>query len=128
MNYGQSEERSGKTPTLRQYLKQSGGKHPNSSRVKRIFVPNKYENYSFVTDHDFRVTANSGSTLYDFLESDLDGIIEREECLSVWLDDASKFQWSLQSDDSYRTEWTRDDYGFVNAGTQKRSVKQKPKQ
>lgn len=120
--YGSSEDKPKPIPTLRQYLKQNGGVCPTNSLVTRIFKPNKYKNYTLVTDHNFRVIVSEGDPLFDILDGEIDGMREREECLRIWIDDASRFCWSLRSEDSYRIDWEGNDYGFTLSGAKKRTT------
>ena len=122
--YGSADESKPKTPTLRQYLKKTGGRVAHESLVKRIFIPNQYETYTFVTDNGFKVSLYPGNSLFDFLVSNIDGFAEREEYLVIRVVSTTPLVWELASVDDYRIEWDRDDYGFTCADAKKRSAKE----
>lgn len=119
---GQSDDRPAKTPTLREYFKQHNDSTPKQSLVVRVFLPNKYETYGFITDHDFRVQVRKGQPLYDLLADEIEMCAATSEPLWVRVLDGAKGLWELAGDDSSRISWTDNDYGFTCTGLEKRSA------
>lgn len=94
-----------KTPTLRQYIQQNGGKAPNRSTVKIIFPPGKYETFTLLTDHGFRVSVDSNSPMFEVMKEQIDGWCLGCSSLVVSVDDVEKVQWSLNIDTDEAADW-----------------------
>ena len=94
-----------KTPTLRQYIKQHGGKCPQSSNVKIIFKPGKYGGFSIVTDHNYRVQVLEDNPLHGYLLENIDSLQQEEATLVVRVSDTERVQWELTRSTDDNSSW-----------------------
>lgn len=101
-----------KTPTLKQFIKQNNGSCPQQSNVKILFPPGKYDQYSLITDHDFRVSVSSLSDVYRILEENIDTWIYNQATLVVVIEDKEKALWSLGIDTDLNSSYESFDWGL----------------
>lgn len=101
-----------KTPTLKQYIQQQGGKCPNRSTVKMIFLPGKFDTWSFITDHGFRVSIDQSNSLYDIVTDTVMEWIRTDTCLTVVVSDPKTTKWSLSVDTDENSDWQVFEWGY----------------
>jgi len=101
-----------KTPTLRQLLKSKEGKVPLSSPVKIIFAPNKFANFTLVTDAGYRVSIPETSGLYSVLQNGIEGFHRNGTSLAVTIVDKEKATWQLTESTNDLAEWEVTDWGW----------------
>lgn len=101
-----------KTPTLRQFIERNNGKFPLRSNVKIIFKPNEYGSYTFITDHNFRVQLEKGSSTAEEFEAILDDLIQEESTVMVIPIVEKKVSFQLAIDTDSNSEWKVMDWGF----------------
>jgi len=109
------EKSGGKTPTLRQWLKDGNGKHPKQSNVRVIFKPGKYDQYGLVADHGFRVSVPNTSKLYSWLEENLEPAMGNNDTLVICITDAEKAYWTLGTDTDQSSDWEEADWGYKSS-------------
>lgn len=101
-----------KTPTLRQYFQAKDGKVPIDNLVSIVFKPNKAPNWSFVTEHNFRVSILEDNPLHSVISDGIDEWIENGTVLYVRVTNGSKGQFELILEDEETTEWEVFDWGY----------------
>lgn len=114
-----------KTPTLRQYIKQCGGKCPKSSNVKIIFKPGQYGGFSIVTDHDFRVAVLEDNPLHDYLSRNLHKLSSDETTLVVRISNPDKVEWELAIDTDWNSDWEEKTWGYKLSLQDKKPTRKK---
>jgi len=117
-----------RTPTLREYVK-SGRKLPVSCGVKIIFLPNKTDSYGLVSDIGFRVSVNSGTELFDTIESELEGWISGDSYLCILPDTDKPGSFELSIDTNESAEWKSEPWGYKLMGvtaTKRNRTRKKP--
>lgn len=120
--YGTNSETNASALNLKEYLKVNQGVHPEMSLIKRIFVPNKYQTFTFVTDHNFKVSIRDTSPLFAKFMDDIEMMAAHSLVLKVRIIDSKTLKWQLVEDEDSRIEWSEDDYGWVCNNVQSRSA------
>lgn len=115
-----------KTPTLRQYIKNGGGKVSITSLVKIVFKPTDYSGYSLVSDHDYRVEVLSTNPLADYLRDHLQIHSDQGDSLRIRVVNPAKCEWELEVTDDYTCEWTEYKWGWKLDHTLTRHEKTNP--
>lgn len=100
------------TPTLRQWYRLEAGMGIKTSMVTTIFKPNKYGHYSFVTEHDFRVTVSKGSSLATALEEHIPVCVENDTSLVIEILDGEKGAWRIGTLENTKCQWDEESWGF----------------
>lgn len=109
---GSGDDAPRKTPTLTQYIKEHDGKIPQKSFVKRIFFPGKVPNYSFVTDHDFRVNIHRDNALFKVLCEQMSEWADQEVALVLVLDQENLGLFSVALDADQVVNWESKPWGY----------------
>lgn len=112
-----------KTPTLRQYIKEGGGKVSTTSLVKIIFKPTSYSGYSLVSDHDYRVEVLSTNPLHEYLRDQLPLHASEGDSLRIRVVNPVKVEWELELTDDYTAEYQEFPWGWKLSHTHKPDTK-----
>lgn len=116
-----------KTPTLRQFLKESEGVYPQVSPVRIIFKPSKYAQFSLITDHGFRVSVPKSSPVFGVLETQIDEFIAGDVCVGVRVDNPEKCSWTLVHLETESADWAHFDWGYkIEIGAKKKPSGKNP--
>ena len=105
-----------KTPTLRQWCKQNPDSEIHCSQVKVVFKPTAYASYTFVSEHDFKVVVEKGSTLANYLHNSLSDALHDGVCLYIQIKDRDKGSWAVSALEGNETDWQEFTWGY-KAGT-----------
>lgn len=100
------------TPTLRQYLKQSGGVCPKATNVTVIFKPGNFGGWSLVCDGRFRVQILEDNPLHGILTDSIPTWSEEDSTLVVRVEDGSKPEWELSINTDSSSTWQEFDWGY----------------
>lgn len=114
-----------KTPTLRQWCKQNPGTDVHVSQVKFVFNPGSFASYSFVTEHNFRVSVEKETPLASFLEQVLPNALREGVCLYIQIKNHEKGSWAISALNGNEVEWQEAKWGW-KAG-EVRATKPDPK-
>ena len=109
---GQQEGDSPKTPTLRQYLKKTGGVCSQSTVVSLIFKPGKFGGWSLNCDNKFRVEVLEDNPLYKYLNDHEEDLFVQGTSLVVLVTDTEKVQWQLAVQEEYEADWEAYKWGY----------------
>lgn len=101
-----------KTPTLRQYCAQKGGKIAQNHLVKIVFKPNKAPNYSLVTETGFRVSVLEDNPLHKIFTDSLPEWDMGNVPLYVKVVDGSKGKFEVLESDDERITWNEYSWGW----------------
>lgn len=99
-------------PTLAQLCKKEPEKVPNRSVVKMVMYPNKFPNFTFVTEHNFRVLLYEDHPMFETLKEMLQGWATSEEALFVKVVDKEQGWWTFEIDTDESQSWEKTDYGY----------------
>ena len=116
---GQQDGDSPKTPTLRQYLKKTGGVVSQSTVVSLIFKPSKWGGWTLNCDNKFRVEVLEDNPMYKYLNENIDLLCEDGTSLAVLVTDTQKVQWQLAGQDDYTANWEQFNWGYKVTGHKK---------
>lgn len=118
--YGSQKNDQERTPMLRDWYKQQEGKPPALHLVTTIFEPGKGKNYGLLTESNFRVNVYPSSPLYSFFQDGLQQELTADASLFVRIDDGTKGQWTLVSEESTVCSWEAKDWGWKVVETRPR--------
>ena len=116
-DFGSQERDTPKTLTLRQWCKQNPDIPLESSIVKVVFKPTTYASYTFVTEHDFKVVVEKGSTLAHYLEENLQSALDAGTCLYIRITNRDKGSWAVSALEGNKQFWEEMNWGWLSDGT-----------
>jgi hypothetical protein len=99
-------------PTLSQLCRDNPEKVPNRSVIKMIMFPKKFPNFTFVTEHNFRVLVYEDNPMFDALKEQLHVWSLAEEALFVKVVDKEKGWWTFELDTDEVQSWEKTEYGY----------------
>lgn len=111
--------------TLAKYCKEKGDNVPPRSIVKVALFPNKFANYTFVTEHNFKVLVYEDNPLYARLEDFLVRLHDNQEALFIRVVDTKKAWWQFEIDTDESATWEKNDYGYKSTITPKKNTSKK---
>lgn len=101
-----------KTPTLSEYWKGTGGKVPVASHVRVIFTPSTYQQYTLISDHNFKVSISIGSELWDSMANFLHEYFQQEVTLLILPNQEVMGAFSLGQDTNSVSDWEAKPWGY----------------
>lgn len=117
IEFGSQSSDTPRTPTLRQWCKANPDNPIPGSVVKVIFNPGLYASYTFVTEHEFKVSVEKGSPLATYLENVLPQSLCEEVCLWIRIKDREKGSWALEGIEGTLTDWEEKVWGWKALGS-----------
>jgi len=111
--------------TLARFLKTKKENAPPRSFISTVLKPNKYQNWTFVCEHGFKVLVYENSPIFNDLKDFLENAAKNGEALFVKLLDLDNAGWTFVIDTYESAEWESKDFGWKCAISQKKSTPEK---
>lgn len=110
---------------LSKFLKEKGEDAPNRSFVVTSLKPNKFANWTFVTEHGFKVLVYENSPIFDEIEDFLERTANSGEALFIKLLDKENAHWTFVIDTYEIAKWEKTNFGYRSEIAPKKSTPSK---
>lgn len=97
---------------LSKFVKEKKGNVPPRSIVKSALKPNKFANWTFVTEHNFKVLVYEDSPMFNDIESFLKQCENEGLALFIKILDAEKAWWTFAIDTDESCDWESTSFGY----------------